>query len=110
MNKRQSLIAGALFTLCAGSAVSVQAAETDQENCYGVAKAGQNDCAAKGGAHSCAGQAKKDNDPMEWKSVAKGSCEKMGGKLSVKMDGKMMDVKHDKMDGKMMDDKMGAPK
>jgi uncharacterized membrane protein len=46
--------------------------------CYGVAKAGKNDCAGNG--HSCAGQAKKDNDPNEWKHVPKDECEKMGGK------------------------------
>lgn len=49
-----------------------------QERCYGVAKAGQNDCATS--RHSCAGTAKVDNDPREWKFVAKGTCEKIGGK------------------------------
>ena len=50
------------------------------EKCYGVAKAGQNDCGTA--KHACAGHgAKTDNDPMEWKYVAKGSCEKMGGKM-----------------------------
>jgi uncharacterized membrane protein len=47
------------------------------DKCYGVAKAGKNDCAANG--HSCAGQAKKDNDPNEWKHMPKEECEKMGG-------------------------------
>jgi uncharacterized membrane protein len=33
--------------------------------------------------HACAAQgAKVDNDPMEWKYVAKGTCEKMGGKTA----------------------------
>jgi uncharacterized membrane protein len=48
--------------------------------CFGIAQAGKNDCAS--GAHSCAGQATKDKDPGDWKYVAKGSCEKMGGKLA----------------------------
>ncbi|MFO1415416.1 MAG: DUF2282 domain-containing protein [Burkholderiales bacterium] len=53
----------------------------DTEKCYGVAKAGQNDCGTA--KHACAGQgAKKDNDPNEWKYVAKGTCEKMGGKMA----------------------------
>lgn len=52
----------------------------DKEKCYGVAKAGKNDCAANG--HSCAGQSKVDNDPTEWKYVPKGECEKMGGKTA----------------------------
>ena len=50
-----------------------------QEKCYGIAKAGQNDCGT--GKHACAAQgAKTDNDPTEWKYVDKGSCEKVGGK------------------------------
>nr|WP_308601925.1 DUF2282 domain-containing protein [Massilia sp. Dwa41.01b] len=32
--------------------------------------------------HGCAGMARVDNDPAEWKMVPKGSCEKAGGKLS----------------------------
>jgi uncharacterized membrane protein len=87
MNKRHVLIATALTAICTanlGTAVAAShaAAEGAKEKCFGVAKAGQNDCASTTGAHSCAGQAKKDNDPAEWKFVAKGSCEKMGGKLT----------------------------
>ncbi|MEO0062279.1 MAG: hypothetical protein RLZZ08_839 [Pseudomonadota bacterium] len=52
------------------------------EKCYGIAKAGQNDCASKNGSHSCAGQAKKDNDPNDWKKVPAGTCQKMGGKTA----------------------------
>jgi uncharacterized membrane protein len=83
MNKRQALIAAALATVCAagvGSAAAGPAA--DKEKCFGVAKAGQNDCASANGSHSCAGQAKTDMSPTEWKYVAKGTCEKAGGKLS----------------------------
>jgi uncharacterized membrane protein len=79
MNKRQALIAAALATMCAASAGSAAAAD-DKEKCYGVAKAGQNDCAPSDGTHSCAGQAKTDNGATEWKYVAKGTCEKTGGK------------------------------
>jgi uncharacterized membrane protein len=50
----------------------------DREKCYGVAKAGQNDCGTA--THTCAGKAKKDNLADEWKLVAKGTCDKMGGK------------------------------
>jgi uncharacterized membrane protein len=57
----------------------------DTEKCYGVAMAGKNDCGTA--KHACAGQgAKVDKDPSEWKYVAKGTCEKMGGML--KMGGK----------------------
>jgi uncharacterized membrane protein len=81
MNKRQALIAAALATVCAATVGTASAADTkDQEKCYGIAKAGQNDCAAANGSHSCSGQAKKDNMPADWKYVAKGTCEKAGGK------------------------------
>jgi len=50
-----------------------------KEKCFGVAKAGQNDCANLSGSHSCAGQAKVDNGPDEWKYVAKGTCKSMKG-------------------------------
>lgn len=45
------------------------------EKCYGVAKAGQNDCAAGPGT-SCAGTSTRDYQGNAWKLVAKGSCEK----------------------------------
>ena len=57
------------------------AAAGDKEKCYGVTKAGQNDCASSDGAHSCAGQAASDNLPTEWAYVAKGTCEQAGGTL-----------------------------
>jgi uncharacterized membrane protein len=49
------------------------------EKCYGIANAGQNDC--KGNSHACAGQATKDHDKGEFKAVAAGTCEKLGGML-----------------------------
>jgi len=82
MNKRQTLLATALATVCIAGTGMVHAAEADKEKCYGIAKAGQNDCATASGSHSCAGQAKKDKDANEWKYVAKGTCEKAGGKLT----------------------------
>jgi uncharacterized membrane protein len=51
-----------------------------KDKCYGISKAGQADCATA--KHACAGQNKADNDPMDWKYVEKGSCEKIGGKLT----------------------------
>jgi uncharacterized membrane protein len=85
MNKRQALIAAALATICAtsvGSASAAASASAEKEKCYGIAKAGQNDCAATNGSHSCAGQSKTDNGAAEWKYVAKGTCEKAGGKTT----------------------------
>ena len=64
-----------------GGGIAGQAAAQDKpkEKCYGIAKAGQNDCANLAGTHSCAGQAKADNDPGEWKYVAKGTCKALKG-------------------------------
>lgn len=56
------------------------AAAGDTETCYGVAKAGQNDCATA--KHSCNSQATVDYTPDDFKYVPKGTCEKIGGKLS----------------------------
>ncbi len=50
-----------------------------KEKCYGIAKAGQNDCANLAGTHSCAGQSTVDNDPGEWKLVDAGTCKDLGG-------------------------------
>lgn len=53
-----------------------------KEKCFGIAKAGKNDCKAVTGAHSCSGHAEKDNDPNEFKLVDAGSCAKDGGSLT----------------------------
>jgi len=69
----------ALAIFVAGAAMmapDVQAKE-GFEKCAGIAKAGQNDCAAKG--HSCAGKAKKDGEPKEWLYVPTGTCDKIVG-------------------------------
>ncbi len=58
-----------------------------REKCAGIVKAEMNDCAANG--HSCAGQAKVDNDPNEWISVPKGTCEKIAGGKVVEKEAKM---------------------
>ncbi len=81
MNKRHALLATALATACVAGLGTAHAADGEKEKCYGIAKAGQNDCASSSGTHSCAGQSKKDNDPKDWKYVAKGTCANMGGKM-----------------------------
>ncbi len=70
-----------LVALGAASGTMAQDKKAEKEKCFGVAKKAANDCGTA--AHSCAGQAKADNVAEEWKFVAKGSCEKMGGKLKV---------------------------
>jgi len=48
-------------------------AEDEQEKCYGVAKAGENDCAA-GGDTTCAGTSTIDYQGNAWKLEPKGKC------------------------------------
>ena len=80
MNLKTIAIASAVGSLLALGSATASAADEAKEKCLGVAAAGQNDCAST--AHSCAGQAKTDKDPKEWKYVPKGQCEKMGGKVA----------------------------
>ena len=79
MNQR-ALIAAAAATLMSLTFVAAPAHAADEkEKCFGIAKAGQNDCASLSGVHSCAGQSKMDMDKGEWKYVAKGTCKDMKG-------------------------------
>ncbi|HET6317605.1 MAG TPA: DUF2282 domain-containing protein [Chloroflexota bacterium] len=82
MNQRLIASSALASVLALGllSAGGVQAA--DKEKCYGVAKAGQNDCANLSGTHSCAGQSKAEMGVDEWKYVAKGTCAQLGGKTA----------------------------
>ncbi len=82
MKTSKALITSAVAGLiAAGFSIDASAqAAGATEKCYGVAKKGQNDCGTA--THSCSGKGAKDNDPTEWKTVAKGTCEKMGGKLT----------------------------
>jgi uncharacterized membrane protein len=57
-------------------------ADAKKEKCYGIAKAGKNDCGSANGSHSCAGQAKKDKDANDWNFVKTGDCVKLGGSLT----------------------------
>jgi uncharacterized membrane protein len=86
MNQR-ALIAAAAATLLstvmistgANAASHAAAPSATKEKCYGIAKAGQNDCANLAGTHSCAGQSKVSDDKGEWKYVAAGTCASMKG-------------------------------
>jgi len=66
----------ALGTLGAARAADDNA----KEMCFGIAKAGSNDCANLSGTHSCMGQNKNPMGADEWNYVAKGTCAKLGGK------------------------------
>lgn len=77
--KQSTMIAATAATLMTLALASAPAAAADKEKCFGIAKAGQNDCASTSGVHSCAGQSKVDMDKAEWKYVAKGTCKEMKG-------------------------------
>ena len=76
---QRTVIAAAAASLISLAFVAAPAAAQEKEKCFGIAKAGQNDCASVSGVHSCAGQSKVDMDKGEWKYVAKGTCKSMKG-------------------------------
>lgn len=71
----------AIGTLSVGTAIAAEG-KADMEKCYGVAKAGKNDCAS--GGHACAGQSTAAGGG-EFLSLPKGTCEKLvNGSLTKK--------------------------
>jgi uncharacterized membrane protein len=79
-----SAIAGVVALSSSGGASAAPEklpAKAEREKCYGIAKKGANDCGTA--THTCAGQAKAHNLADEWKYVAKGTCEQMGGKSRI---------------------------
>ena len=67
-----SALAAALGIAASGTAATA----AESEKCYGVAKAGENDCAAGKGT-SCAGTSKIDYQGNSWKLVPAGTCTTM---------------------------------
>lgn len=83
-NKTPIIATAAVFAFVAGASIMSQTSRADEmkmenapklEKCYGVAKAGKNDCASNG--HSCAGMAKKDGDAKEFVDLPQGTCVKL---------------------------------
>ncbi len=58
-------------------AAQVQAQDPTTEKCFGIAKAGKNDCQTA--TSSCAGTSRKDAQTDAWLSVPKGVCAKIAG-------------------------------
>ena len=89
MKTRKLIIASAV-----AAALSLQFSSTAQsgpapkpkfeaEKCYGVAKAGQNDCQTANS--SCAGTSKRDGQADAWLYVPAGTCTRIvGGNLQAK--------------------------
>jgi len=69
----------ALASLAASGALAGPAAKPDFafEKCYGVVKAGLNDCQTT--SHSCAGTSTADNRSDAWIYVPAGTCAKITG-------------------------------
>lgn len=76
---QRAMIAATAAAVMSLSLAAMPAAAQDKEKCFGISKAGQNDCSSVTGTHSCAGQSKVNMDKMEWKYVAKGSCKDLKG-------------------------------
>lgn len=71
-----SAIVGTLsLGIAAGNATAAE--KTPMEKCYGISKAGKNDCQTS--ITACAGTAKKDSQKDAWLFLPKGSCEKIVG-------------------------------
>ena len=49
----------------------------ERERCYGVVRAGRNDCGTS--KHACAGQAARDRDREEWLMLPAGTCLRIAG-------------------------------
>jgi uncharacterized membrane protein len=84
---QQAIHAVLAMSLSAATSSAVYAAENDMmmgdikgmEKCYGIAKAGMNDCSTA--THHCAGESKINNDKTAWILVPTGTCQKIvGGK------------------------------
>jgi uncharacterized membrane protein len=82
LSPKTALSTAALLTaaiaLASGGAVAQDKGK--QEKCYGVVKAGKNDCQTA--ATSCAGTAKKDAQADAWIYVPAGTCAKIVGAAS----------------------------
>ncbi|MGB8516597.1 MAG: DUF2282 domain-containing protein [Gallionella sp.] len=78
-SKMLSIAIGSLLAIGLAGNASAADKKMDSEKCFGIAKAGMNDCSSNKSAHSCAGQATKNNDPMDFVAVPKGTCDKIAG-------------------------------
>lgn len=75
-----SAIAAAIATAAAAAAsaqVNVPKPSYKFEKCYGIVRAGQNDCFSE--SHQCGGTARADNEGDAWIYVPAGTCTKIVG-------------------------------
>ncbi|KTD50467.1 signal peptide protein [Legionella quinlivanii] len=86
MINKDKLVQSAItaFLVLSSSHSAIAASETtdsgSNEKCYGIVKAGMNDCSTA--TSSCAGSATKDSQPDAFVFMPKGLCDKLvGGSL-----------------------------
>ena len=85
MNKQDLLVKSTIASLLAFGTMTMNtgalaADKPKMEQCFGIAKAGKNDCAGgKGSTNTCAGTAKKDAQKDAFVLVPKGTCGKIVG-------------------------------
>lgn len=87
-NTINTLIAGAFAVSMVAGAQVAAAEEMATEKCYGVVKAGMNDCANADKSHSCAGHATMHGQGGEFVTVPKGLCDKLVGGSTTPTDAK----------------------
>ena len=98
MQNTRYLITAAIAALSAGQLLASTTAQAagavvcaEQERCYGIARAGKNDCATS--STVCATSAKQDNQKDAWVYVPKGTCQKVAGGTLALTDTKKPDAK-----------------
>ena len=72
-----SAVAAALAMPYSAGAGPAPKPKFEAEKCYGIVKAGKNDCQTANS--SCAGTSKRDNQSDAWIYMPAGSCEKLVG-------------------------------
>ncbi len=77
MSNSKMVVGSALAGLLALSMTNAAFAEEKPEKCYGIVKAGKNDCQTS--THACSGQSTRDRDPESWIYLPAGTCEKIAG-------------------------------
>lgn len=87
MKKTQFVVASALAAALAlplvTNASPAEKPKFEAEKCYGVSKAGKNDCQTA--SSSCAGTSKRDGQADAWLYVPAGTCGRIvGGNLQAK--------------------------
>ena len=73
MNKTATAIALIAAAAVASAAQAQNAPAKPMEKCYGISKAGKNDCKAGPGT-SCSGSSTRDYQGNAWKLAPRGTC------------------------------------